>query len=78
MRTTEAYRQTTRDNPDEFDRRPMLTTEQLATLLGIRAQSTRAEYCRSGNYYGLRPKKLPNRFLRWPADSVEQLLKAAE
>jgi hypothetical protein len=74
MQTTEAPR----DNPAAPDLRPLLTTEQLAAQLGIRAQSIRQEYCRSGEYYGLRPKKLPNRFLRWPADSLEQLLKAAE
>lgn len=78
LEPTNANPEAPRHTPVPPDLRPMLTTEQLATLLGIRAQSIRQEYCRSGEYYGLRPKKLPNRLLRWPADSLEQLLKAGE
>lgn len=52
-----------------------LTTEALAERIGVKAQSIRAALCRNGNYYGLQPAKLPNRFLLWPADSVERLTK---
>lgn len=55
-----------------MDQNP-LTTEALAARLGVKAQSIRAALCRHGNYYGLQPAKLPNRFLLWPADSVERL-----
>lgn len=71
MQTTE----NTRDNPVTPDLRPGLSTKQLAHILGIGENSLRQEYCRSGSYFGLVPKKLPNRFLRWPADSLERLLK---
>lgn len=55
-----------------MDQNP-LTTEALAARLGVKAQSIRAALCRNGNYYGLQPAKLPNRFLLWPSDSVERL-----
>jgi len=51
----------------------LLTTEALAARLGVKPQSIRAALCRKGSYYGLQPAKLPNRFLLWPADSVERL-----
>jgi len=55
------------------DGRPMLTTEALAARLGIKAQTLRAALCRNGHYFGVRPRKCPNRFLLWPADSAERL-----
>ncbi|MDP2833828.1 MAG: hypothetical protein Q8Q28_11180 [Pseudomonadota bacterium] len=50
-----------------------LTTEALASRLGIKPQTLRANLCRHGHYFGLRPVKTPNRFLLWPADSVDRL-----
>ena len=50
-----------------------LTTEALAARLGVKAQTIRAALCRNGSYFGLQPAKLPNRFLLWPADSLERL-----
>ena len=44
-----------------------------STRLGIKAQTLRAALCRNGEYYGIRPFKSKNRFLRWPADAVERL-----
>ncbi|MCM2491541.1 DNA-binding protein [Burkholderia glumae] len=54
--------------------RPFLTTEELALALAMSAQSIRKRYSATGSYFGLRPVKLPNRKLRWPADSLEQLM----
>lgn len=51
----------------------MPTTEELAARLGLRPQTLRAALCRNGNYFGLRPVKLPNGRLLWPADSFEKL-----
>ena len=53
------------------------TTEALADRLGIKPQSLRARVCRTGSYFGLRPLKLPNGRLLWPADSVERLKHSA-
>ncbi|MBI5329037.1 MAG: helix-turn-helix domain-containing protein [Betaproteobacteria bacterium] len=50
-----------------------LTTEALAERLGIKPQTLRANLCRNGHYFGLRPVKMPNRLLLWPADAVERL-----
>ncbi|RQR95308.1 DNA-binding protein [Burkholderia sp. Bp8994] len=53
-------------------RRP-ITTEELAALLSIRPQSIRKRYCQTGAYFTLRPVKLPNGRLMWPADAIEKL-----
>jgi hypothetical protein len=50
-----------------------MTTEALAKSLGIKAQTLRANLCKKGHYFGIRPVKTPNRFLLWPADAVERL-----
>lgn len=53
-------------------------TEQLANALGIKASSIRTRFCKTGSYFGLKPRKLPNGRLLWPSDSVEQLLKGVK
>jgi hypothetical protein len=47
-----------------------LSTEEAAQALGVAAQTLRKQMCVAGHYAGLRPVKLPNRFLRWPAEGV--------
>ncbi len=56
----------------------MITTEVLAERLGIKPQSIRVRLCRTGSYFGLRPKKLPNGRLLWDGDAEEKLTAAAE
>jgi len=56
--------------------RSPLTTEDLAAELALKPQSLRKRYSQTGSYFGVRPKKLPNGQLRWPADAVERLLQA--
>lgn len=51
-----------------------LTTGELAAELGIGPQSIRKRYSQTGSYFGLRPVKLPNRRLLWPANPLEKLL----
>lgn len=51
----------------------MTTTEELAQRLGLRPQTLRAALCRNGHYFGLRPVKLPNGRLLWPADAFAKL-----
>lgn len=50
-----------------------LTTEALADGLGIKPQTLRAAICRHSHYYGIRPAKLPNGRLIWPADAIARL-----
>ncbi len=52
-----------------------LTTEQLADLFHVCPGSIRSALCRNGEWMGLRPIKLPNRMLLWPADAAERLLR---
>lgn len=51
------------------------STEEAACLLQIQAQSLRAALCRDGHYAGIVPRKLPSRFLAWPADQVDALVR---
>lgn len=51
-----------------------ISTETLADRLALQPQTLRAAICRHGHYFGIRPAKLPNGRLLWPADTVERLL----
>ena len=51
-----------------------LTTEELADALGVQAQTIRKQHSATGAYLGIRPTKLANRRLMWPADAVNQVL----
>lgn len=51
-----------------------LTTEQLASELGICAQSIRKRFSQTGSYFNLQPIKLPNRRLLWPANAFDLLI----
>lgn len=51
-----------------------LSTQVLSDALDLRPQSIRKRYSETGSYFGIRPVKLPNGRLRWPADAVDQLL----
>ena len=53
-----------------------LSTEQAAAALHVRPNTLRNAFCRDGHYAGIRPRKLPNRFLAWPADQIERLTAA--
>jgi hypothetical protein len=52
-----------------------ISTNQLAAALGLQAQTLRAAVYREGHYYGLRPRRMPNGRLLWPANSLELLTK---
>ncbi|QGT77519.1 hypothetical protein GM160_00715 [Guyparkeria halophila] len=50
------------------------SSEEVARALNIKKESLHAHLSRNGHYFGLRPIKLPNRFLAWPDDFLERLL----
>lgn len=54
----------------------MLTTEKFANDLPypVKPSTIRSALCRNGHYMGVRPLKLPNRFLAWPDDAVERIV----
>jgi len=49
------------------------STEQAAAALHVRPQTLRAAVCRAGHYAGVKPYKLPSRFLAWPAEAIDRL-----
>lgn len=53
-----------------------ISTEELAAALRIQPQTVRAGLCRNKgkHYMGLKPIKLPNGRLLWPADAVERII----
>ncbi len=55
-----------------------LTTEQFAELVHVKPETVRSGLCRMGNYLGIRPVKLPNRRLVWPANDVVRVLHGEE
>lgn len=52
-----------------------LSTDQVAELFGVLPQSVRHALTVKGHYCGVRPLKLPNRFLSWPRAQVEAVLR---
>lgn len=56
--------------------RGSLSTAEVARLFGVRPETLRHALCQSGAYFGIRPVKRPNRFLAWPAEQVEAVLRS--
>lgn len=54
------------------------STSEAAGELRIRPQTLRAALCRQGHYYGIRPIKLANRLLAWPAEAIDRLAAGEE
>lgn len=50
-----------------------LSTEELARAFLVKPETVRSSYCREGHYFGLRPTKLPNGRLLWPADAMTRV-----
>jgi hypothetical protein len=53
------------------------TTESLAADIGVKPATIRVRLCRTGSYFGLHPRKLPNGRLLWPEDGPERLMTGA-
>ncbi len=47
-----------------------IPTDQFAKKHQVKPNTVRSAYCRDGHYMGIRPIKLPNRFLAWPDEEV--------
>ena len=50
------------------------TTNCVAERAGMHPGTPRNSFCRNGHWCGIRPVKLPNGRLLWPADQVDALL----
>lgn len=55
--------------------RQHLTTEELASALGVQPQTIYKRHSEDGHYRGVSPVKQGNRSLAWPLDSVDRILK---
>lgn len=49
------------------------STEEAAKKFNVQPATLRYALSVRGSYFGIRPNKLPNRFLVWPADQVDAL-----
>jgi hypothetical protein len=53
-----------------------LSTEEFASGIKVQPQSIRKRYSQTGSYFDIRPRKLKNRRLAWPADAIEKFLQS--
>lgn len=51
-----------------------LTTQEVSAALKVRPQTILKGLCQNGHYQGLRPVKMPNRYLLWDAAAVQKLI----
>lgn len=51
-----------------------LTTRELALAFGVTVGCVRNRHAASKSFMGIRPMRLPNGHLRWPAERVAELL----
>jgi len=61
-----------------MDTPKFFSTDEFAGHFGVKAQTVRVNLCKHGHFLGIRPVKLPNRLLLWPADAVNALLSGSE
>jgi hypothetical protein len=50
-----------------------LSTGEFAAALRLKPQTFRKALCCTGSYFGVRPTKLPNGRLLWPASAIAKL-----
>ena len=55
-----------------------IPTSDFSKSLGVKNDSVRRGLCVKGHYLGIRPVKLPNGRLMWPAADRDRLLRGEE
>ncbi len=55
-----------------------LTTDTFAAQHLVDAQTVRKRLSSHGSYFGVKPLRLPNRRLLWPADSITMLIEESQ
>lgn len=55
-----------------------LTTDAFAAQYLVDAQTVRKRLSSHGSYFGIKPLRLPNRRLLWPADSIATLIEESQ
>lgn len=51
------------------------STEEAAAVLKVKPNTLRSAICRDGSYFGVHPQRSRNRFLVWPAEQIDALLR---
>lgn len=51
-----------------------ISTIEFADKIRAKSESIRVRLCNTGNYFGIKPYKLPNGRLLWPIDEVNQFI----
>lgn len=54
------------------------STEQFAELIHGKVGAIRTRLCKTGSFHGIKPVKLPNGRLLWPAEQVHALITGKE
>lgn len=53
-------------------------TEAIAQSFCVKPETVRRSYCVKNHYMGIKPKKLPNGRLLWPAEALDRVLNQAK
>lgn len=53
-------------------------TKEFGAIVRAEPQTIRVSLCEKGHYLGVRPVKLPNRRLLWPADQVDAVARGEQ
>lgn len=61
-----------------YQARYQLTTDAFAAQHLVDAQTVRKRLSSHGSYFGVKPLRLPNRRLLWPADSIKTLIEESQ
>lgn len=59
---------------DKFENPAYYSTDEYAAFMRIKSDSIRRALCINGHYLGVKPLKLPNKRLLWPAEEVRKIL----
>lgn len=57
---------------------PDLTTAEFATAVGVKDTTIRVRLCKTGSYFGIKPKKYPSGRLMWPGDGPDRLARGEQ
>jgi len=54
------------------------STDSIAAQFMVKPNSVRSAVCRNGHYMGIKPIKLPNGLLAWPADEADSITNGSD
>lgn len=60
-----------------MEKHDLLTTKEAAKLLRISPTTLLSNHCRQGEYFGIKPLKMPSRHLVWRRSDIEAAIQRA-